>query len=150
MLKNFESLLSANNFDVHLIPASGAAPVDQLVIALAPDEQGRERSLWLTLLPDLEQDLEEGLRMLQFLVKLPFQSNPNTEHQLASRILQLNNTMPIGGFGLKQPENLILFRYVLMIGPDRDINGRIVIETVTLISFLLDQFSKLIEDAVSG
>ena len=55
MLKELESRLKAEGFEVHRIAASEAAPMDQLVVALDTDKQGRERSLWLTPLPDLER-----------------------------------------------------------------------------------------------
>jgi len=150
MLKSFEAMLQARGFETHLIEASEAAPMDQLVVVLAPDAQGRERSLWLTPLPDLEADLEAGLSLLQFLAMLPFQASAESEAALAKRILQLNNALPLGGFGLRQPEGVILYRAVLMLGPDAAINDKIVGETVTLISFLLDQCSQTIEAAARG
>jgi hypothetical protein len=150
MRKSFAAILQARGFETHLIEASEAAPMDQLVVVLAPDAQGRERSLWLTPLPDLEADLDEGLSLLQFLATLPFQTSAESEAALARQILQLNNALPLGGFGLRQPEGVILYRAVLMLGPEAAINDRIVSETVTLISFLLDQCSNAIEEATRG
>lgn len=150
MLKSFAAILQARGFETHLIEASEAAPVDQLVVVLNPDAQGRERSLWLTPLPDLEADLDEGLSLLQFMVTLPFQARVESEAALARQILQLNNALPLGGFGLRQPEGVIFYRAVLMLGPEAAINDKIVGETVTLISFLLDQCSQTIEAVTRG
>ena len=150
MLKEFASLLRADGFDVYAIPASDTAPVDQLAVVLDPDEQGRERSLWLTPLPGLDADLDAGLSLLQFLATLPFQAHAETEAALAMQILQLNNALPLGGFGVRQPEGMIFYRAVLMLGPDPSINGKIVSETITLIGFLLNQFSPPIEAATRG
>jgi hypothetical protein len=154
MLKELESRLSAEGFEVHRIAASEAAPVDQLAVVLDADKQGRERSLWLTPLPGLEADLDEELSLLQFLAPLPFQAGAGSEAEsaaaLATQILQLNNALPLGGFGLRQPGGVILYRAVLLLGPDAAINGRVVGEAVTLIHFLLDQFSDAIEAAARG
>jgi len=148
MLKSFADTLQARGFETHLIEASEAAPIDQLVVVLDADAQGRERSLWLTPLPDLQSDLDEGLSLLQFLAPLPFAARAENEAALATGILQLNNALPLGSFGLRQPEGVILYRAVLMLGADATINGKIVGETVTLIQFLLDQFSGAIEAMV--
>jgi hypothetical protein len=150
MLKYFEALLQSLSFETHLIVASETAPMDQLVVLLAPDEKGRERSLWLTPLPHLDQDLEEGLSLLQFFTTLPAQYVAETEIALEKLILQLNNTLPLGGFGLGQTEGVIYYRYVLMLGPDEATGGKIVGEVVMLINYLLDQFSNPIEDATRG
>jgi hypothetical protein len=150
MLNYLHSILQVDGFETHLVEASESAPVDQIVVVLEADEKGRERTLWLTPLPHLEADLEAGLSLLQLFSTLPFQSTIATESQLTKRIIQLNNELPIGGFGLRQSDGAIFYRQVLMLGPDRTINGRIVRETVMLISFLLDRFSNAVEDAEGG
>jgi len=145
MLPELESLLRAAGFEAQRIPASEAAPIEQLVVLLPPDTKGRERNLWVTPLPHLEADLEPGLSLLQLLAPLPFQLTIQMESQLDRTILQLNNDLAIGGFGLR--DGVIFYREVLMLGPDQTTNGRIVVETIGLMNFLLDQFSSAIEDA---
>jgi hypothetical protein len=150
MLKHFEKVLQEEDFETHWVAASQAAPMDQLVVMLPPDKKSRARSLWLTPLPELEEDLEEGISLLQFFATLPFQSRAETQSELERLILQLNNSLPVGSFGLRQPEGVIFYRYVLMLGPDQTVNGKVVTEIALLINFLLDQYSDSIEAVISA
>ena len=60
------------------------------------------------------------------------ESQAESEAALATQILQLNNALPLGSFGLRQPGGVILYRAVLLLGPDAAINGRVVSEAVTV------------------
>lgn len=148
MLKHFEKVLQQENFETRWVAASQGAPMDQLVVALPPDQKSRARSLWLTPLPELEEELGEGISLLQFFAELPFHSRAETQSELGRLILELNNSLPVGSFGLRQPEGVIFYRHVLMLGPDQTTGGKLVTEIVLLINFLLDQYSQRIEDMI--
>lgn len=150
MLNFLNSFLRDRGFETHLVEAGETASMDQIVISLEADEKGRERSLWLTPLPDLEEEFESGISLLQLLTTLPFQRNMETEAELARKIIQLNNKLTIGGFGFSQPDGVVFYRQVLMLGPDHAINGTIVSETIVLMNFLLDQFSNAVEDVADN
>jgi hypothetical protein len=151
MLDHLQSVLQAKGFKSQVVVEAGPlAPLDQIVVALHADEKGRERSLWLTPLPHLEEDFDEGLSLLQILATLPFQSGMETESDLDRRIVELNNKLPLGCFGHSRPDGAIFYRQVLMLGPDREINGMVVGETIVLMNFLLDQFSNEVEQASGG
>lgn len=150
MLNYLNSFLQARGFETHLVEAGETAPMDQIVISLEADEKGRERSFWLTPLPDLEEEFESGISLLQLLTTLPFQCKIATEAELARKIIQLNNKLTIGGFGFSQPDGVVFYRQVLMLGPDHAINGTIVSETIVLMNFLLDQFSNAVEDVADN
>jgi hypothetical protein len=149
MLDHLHSFLRAKGFETHLVQAGESAPMDQIVIRLEADEKGRERSLWLTPLPHLEEDFENGISLLQLLATLPVQSTMETESELARKIIQLNNKLTLGGFGFSQPDGVVFCRHVLVLGPDDSINGAIVSETIVLMNFLLDQFGNAVEDVAT-
>lgn len=148
MLKHLEKVLQKENFETRWVPSSHAAPMDQLVVALPSDKNNRVASLWLTPLPELEEDFGEGISLLQFFAELPFQYRAETQSELGRLILELNNSLPVGSFGLRQPEGVIFYRYVLMLGPDRTAGGKLVTEVVLLINFLLGKYSERIEGAI--
>jgi hypothetical protein len=56
----------------------------------------------------------------------------------------------MGAFGLRQPDGLIWYRYVLVLGPHRPSNSQIVLETVLLISYILDEFGGIIEPVAAA
>lgn len=150
MLSSIETALRQAGIETHRAPASSAVPVEQLGLALAADAQGRPRQLWITLLPGLAEQLAEGVNLVQFLAELPFRPTPGVETGLAGLILMLNNVLPLGGFGLRQPEGVIWFRYTLVAGPNAAGSAQAALETVLLVSYLLDRFSGILEPVAAG
>jgi hypothetical protein len=148
MLPSIEAALRSQGIQTYRAPAGSA--IEQLGISLAADRQQRARQLWITPLPGLEEQLAEGLSLLQFLVELPFKSVQPAEADLAGLLLALNNLLPLGAFGWRQADEVILYRCVLVLGPDATSNSQVALETVLLTSYLVDQFSGLIESVALG
>ena len=152
MLKEIEARLKAEGLATGWAASGVGAPMDQLIVGLADDEHGRSRSLWITPLPGLEGELGPGLGLVQFLVELPFKPIPAARPDLGELLLLLNNLVPLGAFGVRPAvaEAVILFRYVLVHGPDPAGAGGAALDVVLLISYLLDQFGGLIESIATG
>jgi hypothetical protein len=150
MLQAIEKALHENGLPTQRVAPGGGGPMEQLGVRLAADGRGRRRTLWITPLPDPDERLAEGVSLAQFFVELPFKPAAAGRADLGELILWLNNILPLGGFGLRQPEEAILYRCVLVLGPNPADNGLVGLETVLLVSFLVDQFSDLLESVAAG
>jgi len=150
MLKQIEEQLAGAHIDFQKIAATPQTPLEQLAIALPADPNGRERRLWVTPLPGLEDELSEGVSLWQFWVELPFKSLAAYQAELNRLILTLNNLIHLGAFGVHEPDRAILFRYVWMLGPDQNKNSQAVIDVVLLINYYLEQFGSLLEPVAGG
>lgn len=150
MLKQIEKRLTEANIGFEEIAATPQIPFEQLAIALPNDQAGRERRLWMTPLPGLEDELGEGVSLWQFWVELPFKSVAAHQADLNRLILTLNNLIHLGAFGVLEPDRAILFRYVWMLGPDQNKNSQGVVDVVLLTSYYLDQFGSLLEPVANG
>ncbi len=149
-LAQYESYLADAGFTTQFVGADQGLGIDQVAVALEPDHAGRERVLWLAVFTGLEADLAHGHSMMQFAVVLPFALAAETTPAVQQYVLALNNVLPLIGFNVHPDPQQIIFRYVLMLGPDPSINGRLLRETIDLISFLLDEFSVPLEALTLG
>ena len=150
MLDSIERALSNEGVAARRIAANDAAPLEQLNVALAADERNRARELWITPLLGLDEQLAEGVGLCQFFVELPFHLQAAAYSDLAALLFYLNNIIPLGAFGLRHPEGSIWYRNVLVLGPNAASNGAVAVETVLLISYLVDQLSTVIEAVATG
>lgn len=134
-------------FPTQMLPPSGDAPLGQLVVALDPDEQGRDRAVYLLLIPPINED---DLYGMQFFAPLPFQASGGGCGDLARLLLLINSTVPLVGFGLSEENGWIFFRCILPVAQGRSLDPVEALHTTWMIFSMMDRFSDTIESVSAG
>jgi hypothetical protein len=145
-LAQIESAL-ADEFPVQALPPSDDAPLGQLAVALDPDEQGRDRAVYLLLVPPIN---DEDLYGLQYFAPLPFSVSDQDLGDLARLILLINTAVPLVGFGLSEENGMAFFRCILPAAQGRALDPSEALHTLWMIFSLLDRFSETIEAVAMG
>ena len=87
---------------------------------------------------------------LQFYAPLPITVSPDYFEQTAILCEQLNARIPLIGFNLSRFENVTLaFRHMMLMERDY-FNPKLVVRTLKLMNFLIDEYAPMINEIATG
>ena len=131
-LERLSTTLRAADDDTRVLHPSDDVPLPALLVALGIDEENRNRTLAISVLPFAEDDLD-ATAMMQFYVSLPFQYVDATRTDVLAATAHVNGAMAIGHVAARGDE--LYDRYVLASDKGLQIDGESVTELVQLIDF---------------
>lgn len=136
--------LNAEGFLTRLIPASEEVPLEQLVVVLYDNNPELIWQLEIMFLPLIEEP-----SVLQFFVPLPFEINQISISDLARFILLLNTKLSLTGFELREENGWVYYRH-LMTCSESELDEELIVNTVWMISYVLDRFAPILREVVEG
>ncbi|MCU1489953.1 MAG: hypothetical protein JWM85_1358 [Acidimicrobiaceae bacterium] len=129
-------------FDAQVHLGQGTLP-DRLMVALEPDSEGRILHLQVMYLEANDP------AVLQYYVGLPKPVEPEATLEVCRFLNTVNAPLPIGAFGLLEPERTLYFRHNVPVSTDPfdlDLLGW----TITMVDYLIGHLSSLLEQVGSG
>jgi hypothetical protein len=86
--------------------------------------------------------------ILQFFVSLPLQVDKSKMPDMYKLLSMFSRLVPLGAFGIEE-DGGAFYRYSLM-SLNRNLENKLVVETVKMISFFMNKFSVQLNDFVQG
>lgn len=158
-LKDIKKFLEKKHYlNCAFLPKNNTMPIDQLIVKLDSDAQGRER---LLLIRAAQQNLcandailgidskAKNYQELQFIVTLPFYVMEAQIPDVARFILLLNKGMELPGFELSEVDHLIFFRHAFVV-PEDHLDQRILLSIIGMIELLVESFAENLESVATG
>ncbi|MBT3218636.1 MAG: hypothetical protein HN348_06055 [Proteobacteria bacterium] len=136
--------LNADDFPTQYLPGTKEIPVDQVLVVLDDDQEGRTLHLQILPVPDIED-----LTVLQFYSQLPFSLNPANTADLARFLHLVNQHLPLIGFAMNEDDATVYYR-ALVPQPEGAAQLDIVVPTVWMTAYLLHRFAPLVEGVAIG
>ncbi|MCJ8211042.1 hypothetical protein MUY27_15090 [Mucilaginibacter sp. RS28] len=149
-LKLYADALKEEGFASQLLSANDSVPYDTLLVALPMDGHPRGGlQIELSFLPGIEAELN-GLSIMQCFV--PVEEVKTDAAELKAGIANINKFSTLGSFGLLSKPPIVYFRHTVMLNINTQQNLQVIIQTVWLISYLLEMFgpglSQLANDTI--
>ena len=141
---------------VHSPPEEGA-PFERLQVLIGVDSEERPLSLQLSFINDValavgagedEEDTHDAI-FLQFILLFPVPVGADHIPGLMAYLMQINRILPVGGFGVSQPDGTVYYQYNLAL-PERDIDENVLLEVVQIIDFFVNKFQESIGKVSTG
>lgn len=155
-LKQFEKVLTEEEFDCSFLEATDAVPYERLLIFLGVDEKERERVLEVTAIKqvfmqglDFSNPQEPDFFRIQFQIAFPFNIHPQAVSQVSSLICYLNRLVELPGFEMNEIDLQLFHRYILLYGEEK-FNKKLCLSIVGLIMLLLELFTATVEKVAAG
>ncbi len=133
--------------ETRLLETDEENPVATLLVALGADEQERDRTLAMTLLPFGDGSLA-ATDLLQFYVQLPFELTASTRTDAMAATAHVNAAMAIGHFEVRRCE--VCYRYVLANSNNGTVDAGLLVELVDLVEFHQEHFGDYLEGVATG
>ncbi|MFT6763486.1 MAG: hypothetical protein ACJAXA_002144 [Candidatus Aldehydirespiratoraceae bacterium] len=133
--------LKASDINSELIDPGPELPVTTLMISLAADDEGRERTLAVSIMP-LGDDLE-SLQLVQFYVQMPFVVAKDDRAMIERATATVNGALAIGNFGVHS--NQLFFRHVHAMPSDQTFEEASSVELVGILAFHQEHFGDYFE-----
>lgn len=143
-----EQALAESGLQVNLLEKSEEVPLHILLAALENDHKDRERFVNFSFVPIPENELEE-IQLLQLYTLIPCDRKTDKSTDVGKLLLAINCRLAIGHFSMKDDGDLY-YRYVHCAPKTELIHTPAFLEMVSLFLFMLEMFSKLIDDVYSG
>ena len=111
ILAHFREAIADLGYDCRLFSAGEVMEFPVLLVGIEKDDQGRDRTVNLMLLPFVEAESFHHLNLIQFYAPLPFQVSDGQRDVVEKKLLAINNRTTLGYFGLTDA-GAIFLRYV--------------------------------------
>lgn len=141
-LERLSTALGSVDYDTRVLHASDDIPLPTLLVALGVDEEERDRTLAISILPFGHDDLD-ATALLQFYVLLPFELVDATRTDVLAATAHVNAAMAIGHFAARGDE--LYYRYVHASAKDEQDGSEMIVELVQLIDFHQQHFGDYLE-----
>jgi hypothetical protein len=147
-LSFLDGYLAELGFDSELIERSEVVPMPILVSSIGGDHAGRPRLLNFLFVP-IEEDHLEVLQLLQIHSIFPFDVQSDKQADMEKLLSTINQKLGMGSVGIDEQGD-IYYKYLFPKARYQPLEQTLIIETVQLFIFLMEQFSNLIESVATG
>jgi hypothetical protein len=147
-LSFLEGYLENLGFESELMERSDTVPMPILVSSIGGDTAGRPRLLNFLFVPIDEEHLDV-LQLLQIHTLFPFDLHPDYVAETEKLLAVINQKLGMGAVGIDE-QNDIFYKYIFAKARFQPLDEGLIIETVQLFIFLMEQFSSLIEGVATG
>lgn len=144
-----ESVLNDLGFPTQFVEKSAQIPYNALIIGLEDEGQETSRQLVATFYPVGEETVEHVL-LLQYFTELPFAVAESALPKIKSLLIDLNNKVVLGHFGITEGQATIHYRYVQTVPGDTGITREAVIDAVRLVSYTPALFEDVLQALAAG
>lgn len=158
-LAGLKTYFTSHGFDCDLLPKTEEREIEQLLVALGPDNKGRDLVLSVTSaeLPlnqelfskNKVKDIKKTYHFLQLACCFPFKVEEKSLWEMARMILLLNKGLELPGFELSEVDGVVFYRYVLPI-VNSHVEEPLLICLVGTIDFLVKGFMEQLEEIATG
>lgn len=142
-----EGALNEHGHDTRLLEASDQVPLPTLLVALGADDENRERTLGVSIMP-FDEDAFDATDLIQFYVQLPFEVPTDRRADIGAAATEVNAALAVGHFALRGTE--LYYRYVLATPNNAVVDGDMLTELVSLIAFHQEHFGDYFEGVLEG
>jgi len=150
MIEIYAGLLQVNGFTVEIVPASTEVQAPQLAVDITPEGMAGMASMSIAIAPGLEDELDEGMSLVQFWTLLPV-SAPQVRHtELARVVSRINSIAPLPGFCLEEDRQLLCHRVTTLWVDDPAAQACQLVETVFMVRFMIGTFINVIASVAEG
>ena len=146
-LELMSSALRGQGHATELLEAGEHLPIPTLLVALGTDEQERDRTLGVSVMPFGEDGLA-ATDLVQFYVQMPFTLTEVVRTDLLAATAIVNAQMAIGHFAIRGDE--LFYRYVLATPNDETVDDALLGELVQLVAFHQEHFGDYLEGVIDG
>lgn len=121
------------------------------MVAEMPSDSGDGPwAISFTPLPEIDDEIEDA-ELVQVMCVLPFTAESDTFPDVARLLLNVNNKVASGAFGLREADGLIFYKNTLVVPADNAASqSRIIENSFFLAGFMVEQFVNAIEMVVVG
>ncbi|WP_434222685.1 YbjN domain-containing protein [Limnospira platensis CENA597] len=145
-LQSIQSIIDGEEFTTSWEGATSEHPIDRILVLLSEEKQLLAELLFIP----VEEEVED-VHLLQFYVGLPGEVLPAAMSEIRQLLLRLNTTLPIGSFGIQEEEELLYFRYVLVIPQEEKLSAETaIIQSLWLVFYLVESFAVPIQEVARG
>lgn len=161
-LQTYQKALEDFGYSCEFLSHSNDQPTDLVVIAIDPDQEGRERRITLRtseadltpMIKEEDQDLRTGKLMhhetfLHYYYLFPFTYEDKVLGDLARLLLFLNKGMDFTGFGLSEADKRVYFQYTLH-APGGQVTTQMAVGVIGLFELMLDSLADKVEAVCTG
>jgi hypothetical protein len=133
--------LNGRGITSELIDPGPELPVTTLMVGLAVDDEGRERTLAVSIMP-LGDDLE-SLQLVQFYVQMPFGVSGKNRAMIERATATVNGAVAFGNFGMHNDQ--LFYRHVHAMPVDQVFEEDTSVELVGILAFHQEYFGDYFE-----
>lgn len=142
-----QATLEAEDFVTQFLGAGDELPVAALVVALGVDDKERQRLMTVSIMPFGDDDFP-ATSFVQFYVPMPFRAPADKMGDLGHAMAVVNGAMALGHFGVRGGE--VFFRYMLAYDSATTVDGDMLIELMTMLTFHQEHFADYLEGVLEG
>lgn len=154
ILQLLQEALGEEDFEAVIQEADDESPLERLVLPVAEDESGEQYVMQMfvldTAIPeDIETEFSSPLKLLQIVVALPIEIDPNHEIDCMRLTFNINSYNPMGSFLIKEPNKEVYFSKAIVFNseePDIDL----LMESFFMILNGLLMFGPMLTKAAKG
>jgi hypothetical protein len=139
--------LRSLGLDTQLIEPNDDLSVTTLMVALDADDQGRDRTLAVSIMP-LGADALESMQLVQFFVQIPFEIADDTVATIERATSMVNIAVAVGHFGMQGSH--LFFRHVHAMPRSGSFDTDMTVELIGLLAFNQEHFGDYFEALVDG
>jgi hypothetical protein len=147
-LSFLEGYLAQLGFESDLLERSETVPMPILITSIGGDEAGRPRLLHFLFVP-IEEEHLQTVQLLQIHTLFPYEIQPDTLPETEKLLGYINQKLGMGSVGVDE-QNSIYYKYIFAKARYQPLDEPLIVETVQLFIFLMERFSGVIEDVVTG
>lgn len=154
ILHLLQEALKEEDFESTLQAPDAEAPLERLVLPVAEDEGGEQYIMQMfvidTLVPeDVGTEFDSTIKILQVVVALPIELDPNHELDFMRLAFKINSYNPVGSFLVKYPTQEVYFsKAILFDAENPDVN--LLLESFFMIINGLLMFGPMLGTAAKG
>lgn len=150
MIEIYAGILKGNGFTVEIVPASAEVPTPQLAIDVTPEGMSALVRLSIAITPGLEDELDEGMSLVQFWTLLPVNAPPARHIELARVVSRINAIAPLPGFCLEEDRQLLCHRHTVLWTDEPQAQMRQLTETTFMVQAMVGTFLGVIAAVAAG
>lgn len=154
ILPLMQEALAEEDFEAVIQEADEESPLERLVLPVAENEKGEQYIMQVFVLDnsvpeDIQSEFSSPLKLLQIVVALPIEVNPNHEVDFMRLMFNINSYNPMGAFLIKYPTQEVYFSKAIVFNaenPDLDL----LMESFFMIINGLLMFGPMLTNAAKG
>jgi hypothetical protein len=125
-------------------------PTPQLAVDVTPEGMTEMVRMSIAVAPGLEDELDEGISLVQFWTLLPVIVPPARHTELARVVSRINAIAPLPGFCLEEDRQLLCHRITTLWVDDPAAQAHQLVETVFMIRFMAGTFMDVLAAVAEG
>jgi hypothetical protein len=150
MIEIYAGILKSNGFTLEIVPASAEVPTPQLAVDVTPEGMTEMARMSIAIAPGLEDELDQGMSLVQFWTLLPLPAPPARHAELARIVSRINAIAPLPGFCLEEDRQLLCHRTTTLWTDDPEAQTRQLVETTFMVQAMIAAFHGVIADVAEG